>query len=281
MAKKKFICKVCGYVHEGDAAPEKCPVCGVPASEFVEQKPKGLFSDVNSNAYIILYSVVMVVLVAALLAVASFSLQGRQNANILNEKQQQIVKALGEDPQTTNYADVIAEAQILDASGNAVAGKSEADVFAALQDMRSTLEAGEYPIFKAKNGSVVIPVFGAGLWGDIWGYIALEPDLNTVKGIVMDHKGETPGLGAEIASAPHQALYVGKTIFDDGGNFVSVTLKKGGTNPSDPNYAHEVDAITGGTKTSDGVTAMLHDCLKNYLPYIEANKAANSTMSNN
>ena len=118
MAKKKFICKVCGYVHEGDAAPEKCPVCNAPASEFVEQKPKGLFSDVNSNAYIILYSVVMVVLVAALLAVASFSLQDRQNANILNEKQQQIVKALGEDPLTVKYGDVIAEAQILDADGN-------------------------------------------------------------------------------------------------------------------------------------------------------------------
>ncbi|OKZ03939.1 MAG: NADH:ubiquinone reductase (Na(+)-transporting) subunit C, partial [Alistipes sp. 58_9_plus] len=219
MAKKKFICKVCGYVHEGDAAPEKCPVCNAPASEFVEQKPKGLFSDVNSNAYIILYSVVMVVLVAALLAVASFSLQDRQNANILNEKQQQIVKALGEDPMTVIFGDVIAEAQILDADGKPVAGKSEADVFAALQDMRSTLDAGEYPIFKANNGCVVIPVYGAGLWDAIWGYIALEPDLNTVKGIVIDHKGETPGLGAEIASAPHQALYVGKTIFDNDGKF--------------------------------------------------------------
>lgn len=282
MAKKKFICKVCGYVHEGDAAPEKCPVCNAPASEFVEQKPKGLFSDVNSNAYIILYSVVMVVLVAALLAVASFSLQDRQNANILNEKQQQIVKALGEDPLTVKYGDVIAEAQILDADGKPVAGKSEADVFAALQDMRSTLDAGEYPIFKAKNGCVVIPVYGAGLWDAIWGYIALEPDLNTVKGIVIDHKGETPGLGAEIASAPHQALYVGKTIFDNDGKFVSITLKKGGANSNDPNYAHEVDAITGGTKTSDGVTAMLHDCLEKYIPYIEANKqAANSNMSNN
>lgn len=281
MAKKKFICKVCGYVHEGDAAPEKCPVCGVPASEFVEQKPKGLFGDVNSNAYIILYSVVMVVLVAALLAVASFSLQERQNANILNEKQQQIVKALGEDPLTAKYGDVIAEAQILDADGKPVQGKSEADVFAALQDMKTTLASGQYPIFKAKNGCVVIPVYGAGLWDAIWGYVALEPDLNTVKGIVMDHKSETPGLGAEISSAPHQALYVGKTIFDESGKFVSITLKKGGTKPEDPNYAHEVDAITGGTKTSDGVTAMLHDCLVNYIPYIDAHKAANSNMSNN
>ncbi len=281
MAKKKFICKVCGYVHEGDAAPEKCPVCGVPASEFVEQKPKGLFSDINSNAYIILYSVVMVVIVAALLAVASFSLQDRQNANILNEKQQQIVKALGEDPLTAKYGDVIAEAQILDAKGNPIAGKSEADVFAALQDMKSTLAAGEFPIFKAKNGCVVIPVYGVGLWDAIWGYVALEPDLDTIKGIVIDHKGETPGLGAEISTSAHHALYVGKKIFDDSGKFVSVALKKGGTNPNDPNYAHEVDAITGGTKTSDGVTAMLHDCLENYLPYIDANKAANSNMSNN
>ena len=71
---------------------------------------------------------------------------------------------------------------------------------------------GMYPIFKATEGSVVIPLYGAGLWGPIWGYIALEPDMSTVKGIVLDHKGETPGLGAEIATTKHQEMYVKKSV---------------------------------------------------------------------
>lgn len=226
--------------------------------------------NVDSNVYIILYSVVMVVVVAALLAVVSLSLQSRQNDNALNEKKQQIVTALGENPLTTDYDSVIAEAVMLDASGNPTDG----DVFAALQDLKGSIAAGKFPLFKAKNGCVVIPVYGAGLWDAIWGYVALEPDMSTVKGIVLDHKGETPGLGAEIATPAHQAKYVGKTVFE-GDDFVSITLKKGGANPSDANYAHEVDAITGGTKTSDGVTEMIRSGLGNYLPYLKANKSNN------
>ncbi len=226
--------------------------------------------NVDSNVYIILYSVVMVVVVAALLAVVSLSLQGRQNDNALNEKKQQIVTALGEDPLTTDYDSIVAEAVMLDTSGN----PTEGDVFAALQDLKGSIAAGKFPVFKAKNGCVVIPVYGAGLWDAIWGYVALEPDMNTVKGIVLDHKGETPGLGAEIATPAHQAKYVGKTVFE-GDDFVSITLKKGGANPADANYAHEVDAITGGTKTSDGVTEMIRSGLGNYLPYLKANKSNN------
>lgn len=226
--------------------------------------------NVDSNVYIILYSVVMVVVVAALLAVVSLSLQGRQNDNALNEKKQQIVTALGEDPLTTDYDSIVAEAVMLDASGN----PTEGDVFAALQDLKGSIAAGKFPVFKAKNGCVVIPVYGAGLWDAIWGYVALEPDMNTVKGIVLDHKGETPGLGAEIATPAHQAKYVCKTVFE-GDDFVSITLKKGGANPADANYAHEVDAITGGTKTSDGVTEMIRSGLGNYLPYLKANKSNN------
>ncbi len=226
--------------------------------------------NVDSNVYIILYSVVMVVVVAALLAVVSLSLQGRQNDNALNEKKQQIVTALGEDPLTTDYDSIVAEAVMLDASGN----PTEGDVFAALQDLKGSIAAGKFPVFKAKNGCVVIPVYGAGLWDAIWGYVALEPDMNTVKGIVLDHKGETPGLGAEIATPAHQAKYVGKTVFE-GDDFVSITLKKGGANPADANYAHEEDAITCGTKTSDGVTEMIRSGLGNYLPYLKANKSNN------
>ena len=223
--------------------------------------------NVNSNAYIIIYSVVMVVIVAVLLSVTSLSLQGRQKENMLNEKKQQIVKALGEDPATSAYADVVAEAAMLDKNGNKIEGKNDADIFNALGDLTASFAAGEYPIFKAANGCVVIPVYGAGLWGPVWGYIALEPDMNTVKGIVMDHAGETPGLGAEITTANVQNSFKGKTIFE-GADFVSVTMRKGGATNN-----HEVDAISGGTKTCDGVNAMIKTGIEGYLPYINANKS--------
>ena len=231
--------------------------------------------NTNSNVYIITYSVVMVVIVAVLLSLAAIGLKPRQDANILNEKKTQIVKALGYDPATVSYDKVVAEAALLNAEG-AVVNNDVAKVFEALQSVKDSRDAGEFPIFKATDGSVVVPLYGAGLWGPIWGYVALAPDMNTVKGIVLDHAGETPGLGAEIATAKHQALYVGKTVFE-GDELVGITLKKGGAAEG---AMHEVDAITGGTKTSDGVSAMIKDCLVSYKPYFEAVKAAAEQKSN-
>lgn len=261
MATKKFRCNVCGYIHEGDAAPETCPVCSAPASEFTELKKKGLLGDTNSNAYIIVYSTVMVVIVATLLAVAALSLQKRQYANELNEKKHSILLSLSAGDK--NYDEFIT-AHVLDAQGQPREG---GDVFALLNDLPTAFAEGEYPIFEAADGRVVIPVTGSGLWGPIWGYVALEKDMNTVAGIIMAHKGETPGLGAEIATPKYQSKFVGKKIFD-GDKFVSVVLRKGGAQ----NPEHEVDAISGGTKTSDGVTAMLYNSLGHYLPLLESRR---------
>ena len=224
--------------------------------------------NTNSNTYIIIYSVVMVVVVAVLLSLAALGLKSRQDANILNEKQTQIVKALGEDPAAVAYNDVIEKAVLLDASGAVVSEDTDA-VFAALNDLKGSFAAGQYPLFIATSG-VVVPLYGAGLWGPIWGYVALDTDMNTVKGIVLDHSGETPGLGAEITTAKHQAQYVGKSVFE-GEELVGITLKKGGADKSNP---HEVDAITGGTKTSDGVSAMILNSLNYYKPYFDAVRAA-------
>lgn len=279
MATKKFKCNVCGYIHEGDAAPANCPVCGVPASEFTElkQEKKGLFSDKNGNAYIIMYSTVMVVIVAVLLAVAAMGLQKRQYENELNEKKKSILLSLyagdavkqgvpaEELIKSIRYDDMI-DAYVVGEDGKRIDGE---DVFALLNDLPGAFAAGKYPLFEAKDGRVVIPVTGMGLWGPIWGYVALDKDMDTVAGIIMAHKGETPGLGAEISTAKYQTNFVGKTIFE-GDKFVSVTLRKGGV--KDP--AHEVDGISGGTKTSDGVTAMLYNSLENYLPLLEAKRAA-------
>ncbi len=261
MATKKYLCKTCGYVHEGDTPPTVCPVCKVGVSEFElqAQPKKGMLADKNSNAYIIIYSTVMVVVVAFLLAFTALSLKDRQAKNVLNEKKSAILLSLGAEDQ--DY-DKFIEAIAVDAEGNIVEDMTEDDVIKMLDDLKSTFAGDIYPIFKAKDGRVVVPVFGNGLWNIIWGYVALESDMNTISGVVLDHAGETPGLGAEIATPKHQAMYKGKTIFN-GEEFVAVKLMKGGaTNPE-----HEVDAITGGTKTSDGVSAMLFDSLEKYVAY--------------
>ena len=210
-----------------------------------------------------MYSTVMVVVVAVLLAVAALALKPRQDANDLNEKKQNILASLSAlDKSYDEYID----AYVVDKEGKRIEGE---EVFALLNDLPDTFKKGKFPIFEAKDGRVVIPVTGMGLWGPVWGYVALEKDMNTVAGIIMAHKGETPGLGAEIATPKYQARFVGKTIFE-GDEFVSVKLRKGGAKDA----AHEVDAISGGTKTSDGVTAMLYNSLENYLPLLEAKRAA-------
>lgn len=220
----------------------------------------------NSNTYIITYSTVMVVVVAIVLAVAALSLQDRQVANELNEKKSNILNSLGMDL-STDFDEAI-EAYAVDGAGagEKIEASAAFDMLKSNKSLRESRAAGSYLLFLNKeDGRVVIPIVGKGLWGDIWGYLALENDMNTVSGIVLAHQGETPGLGAEIATPKHQALYKGKKLFREG-EFVSISLRKGGA--KDPE--HEVDAITGGTKTSDGVTAMLRDCLESYVPYFKA-----------
>ena len=119
----------------------------------------------------------------------------------------------------------------------------------------------------------IIPLRGKGLWGPIWGFISFNADLNTVFAAVFDHKAETPGLGAEINTPSFQDTFQGKTIFEEG-EFVSIFVQKGGSNGD----IHKVDGISGGTITSDGVTDMLNERLKRYLPYfrlMEDNKEKN------
>ena len=224
----------------------------------------------NSNTYIIIYSTVMVVVVAILLAVAALSLQERQYQNELNEKKNNILQSLnavGENFDQMITADVIENGEKTETPADEVF-----EMMKTNKDLKDSYAAGKLYFFAAQDGRVVIPIVGSGLWGDIWGYMALESDMNTVAGIVMAHKGETPGLGAEIATPNHQALYKGLTIFE-GDEFVGITLRKGGAQ----NPAHEVDAISGGTKTSDGVTAMIQNCLGAYVEVLKAQPAEEAT----
>jgi Na+-transporting NADH:ubiquinone oxidoreductase subunit C len=135
-----------------------------------------------------------------------------------------------------------------------------------------TKEDRSYPMYLANvDGKqlAVIPMVGKGLWGPIWGYVALESDYNTVYGAVFNHKSETPGLGAEISEGFFQEPFEGKKIYDENGNLVSIDVKKGGADASNP---HAVDGITGGTITSNGVAEMLERTLGIYDSYFQNSK---------
>ena len=126
-------------------------------------------------------------------------------------------------------------------------------------------------IYTKDDGSKYYIVYtrGKGLWDEIWGNIALEEDLATIAGVSFDHRGETPGLGAEIKDNKAWAgQFIGKKIYDGSGNYTSVGVIKGGA--KDP--VHEVDGISGATITADGVAEMLHRGLKAYEPYLSTLK---------
>ena len=126
------------------------------------------------------------------------------------------------------------------------------------------------PLFVFNSGTekyYILSVRGKGLWDEIWGNIALEADLSTVAGASFDHKGETPGLGAEIKDNPaFPRQFEGKKLYNDNGEFVSITVRKGGAR--DP--LHDVDGISGATVTGDGVTKMLYQGLQKYEPYLQS-----------
>lgn len=239
----------------------------------------------ETNTYIIIYTVVMVVIVAVLLSVAALALQGRQQANIDVEKQGAILASVGlgqvqkGDDKTAviklEFKEHIVAQLVIDAQGNEVEGVKAFDLLSNLKaEYAAPTAERRLPLFVAQLSDgqrlYVIPVYGAGLWGPIWGYIALETDMDTIYGVSFDHKSETPGLGAEIASAHFRQQFVGKKLFS-GDDFVAISVMKGvGASAGNDNA---VDAVSGGTITSRGVQSMLHDCLSDFLPYFNRVRA--------
>jgi Na+-transporting NADH:ubiquinone oxidoreductase subunit C len=234
----------------------------------------------NSNSYTIFFASIMVVIVAVLLSLAAIGLQPYQSRNIKLEKMQNILSSIGVKAEAAEaekiFNQYLKEQIVLDKSGNPV--QNNIDAFEI--DLKKELDKARtgdadkqlFPLFvfnKDGNSYYIIPVRGKGLWGPIWGYLALEGDMNTLHGASFGHKGETPGLGAEIDTEEFQRQFVGKKIFDESGKFVSVKVVKGGAPPGD---AHGVDAISGGTITSNGVTEMLSRTLSSYIPYFTMNK---------
>lgn len=225
----------------------------------------------NSNLYIITYTVVMVVIVGALLAFLATSLKDKQAANVLNEQKVSIMKAFGEAD--ASFDEVVTMGSLTAGEFVAVEEADVQAVFDLLGNRKALAEAqDELPIFKMEKDGVikfVLPIVGKGLWGDIWGYVALQQteDNVVISGIVMDHAGETPGLGAEIATEKVQKAFEGKKLYNAEGAF-AVRMQKGGAQNE-----HQVDAITGGTKTCDGVNAMLAESIAKYEAFLKVAEA--------
>ena len=222
----------------------------------------------QGNAYTILYASVMVIIVAALLAVISVSLKPMQQANIEIDKKKQILSSVNIEATANNavelYSKYITESYVVDAQGAKIDGVDAFVVDVAAQVKKENAER-QLPVFVATldNGDLkyILPLYGAGLWGPIWGYIAVDADGNTIYGSYYAHQGETPGLGAEIEKPDFQKQFVGKHLFVEG-VMKPVDVMKVGQKPTDG--SEYVDAVSGGTITSKGVQDMIDNSL---LPY--------------
>lgn len=251
--------------------------------------------NTNGNTYTLIYSTVLVILVAAILAFVAMILQPMQNENVKKETIGKLLNAagqvdgsvtVGEDTDVIGlYTEHITDAFFVDGTGKKVGemniGKENAnDIQVSTtsdlkkqNDLLKKIEDGNndlltqlmLPVYVFDiNGNkvTVIPCYGAGLWGPIWGYVAISDDGKTIDGAVFDHKGETPGLGSKIADEPFFGQFKGKTL-GEGDNMFAVI--KGGAK-GDP---HGVDAISGATITSQALGRSINLWAKYYEPYLK------------
>ncbi len=198
----------------------------------------------NSNSYTIIYSAILVVIVAFLLAFVSQSLKSKQDANVALDVKKQIlyslnIRGLNDEMAEETYNNVVKDSVI-----------------------------GDLPIYVCDIDGAkkyVVPMKGMGLWGGISGYISIDADKETVYGAYFNHESETAGLGAEIKdSQAWQEKFQGKKLFKDGEEGIALSVEKKVTDPTT-----QVDVVTGATLTSNGVRDMLKDCLGKYISFFE------------
>jgi len=241
-----------------------------------------------SNTYVFRYAAILVILVAAVLSAAALLLKPAQDRNVAIAKMQGILSAAHVEATAKNAIDLydqyIVREKVINPSGELISvyhdgqfetGEVRAFDIELKKELYNKITGKDYklPLYEAeKDGQTlyIIPMEGKGLWGPIYGNLALKDDFNTVAGATFSHKGETPGLGAEIDQLFFQEQFIGKKIFDDNGNFTSIIVAKGGAKMLPQNMQiHGVDAISGGTITSNGVTDMLRDNLESYVAYFK------------
>ena len=232
--------------------------------------------NTNSNTYTVIYSIILVVVVAAVLAFAAMFLKPTQDANVKKDTIGQILTAATfagvEDAAILEiYKAEIESAILVDIEGNKVGELDieDCEVYGT-SDLKKQIaaESKALPVYIFKNGVTVVPCYGAGLWGPIWGYVGLEKDLKTIKAVRFGHKGETPGLGAKISDEPSFAeAFIGKTI---GAGELLFEVVKPANRQTENNG---VDAISGATITSQALGNTLNQWFGFYSNYFAKNSA--------
>lgn len=228
----------------------------------------------ESNSYTFIFAIVMVIVVGTALAFAATSLQPLQYKNQRQEKMQSILATVGIETDRAGaqakYDQYIKEELVLNSNGEVLEGAEAFEIDLAKEIKKEATEQS-FPLYIAEvegEKYYIIPLRGAGLWNAIFGYIALKDDVNTIKGVVFDHLGETPGLGAEITQVWFRERFADEKIFDESGNLIGVSVAKGESSTSKDD--NRVDAISGATITGNGVSEMLSERLKHYLPYFKS-----------
>lgn len=213
------------------------------------------------------------VVVGTALALTAMSLKDRQQANADADKMRQILASVKVVPEKneiiSDFDKYITDQFVIDENNNKLDGKAF-DVDVATQSKVSASDR-KLPVYVCtlSDGSTkyILPLYGAGLWGPIWGYVSLDSDGSTIYGAYFAHQGETPGLGAEIEKPAFSSQFDGKQMFKND-NFLPVAVVKKGQHPTgDEDY---VDGVSGGTITSKGVSAMISDCLLPYENFLQS-----------
>lgn len=233
----------------------------------------------HSNRYTFVYAITISVITAVLLAFASEGLKPLQQANIALDKKTNILRSVRLETQKREEIEQIYKNQVtelvVDARGELLSDVN-ANSVVLKEEVGKPAAERRLPVYlyTAEGGKkyFILPLYGVGLWGPIWGYLSVEEDFDTVYGAYFDHKGETPGLGAEISEKPFQQQFEGKKIMA-GDEFVSVYVAKT-TDKIPYGPEHRVDGISGGTITSRGTDEMLKDCIAPYLAYFNKLKTS-------
>lgn len=253
----------------------------------------------QSNTYIIVFSLILTAVLGGLLSGVSQVLgPAQKKAQDLDTKKQILGAVMPMDEVNSRtpeevlalYAEVITS-EVADYQGNILTTNEKGEPLVAEnvnieKNYKKAAEERQYPVFKyhqpGQSDNVeayIVPVFGAGLWDAIWGFMALNTDVESVKGITFSHRGETPGLGARITEGEVQARYQGKTFVDQSGSIVSLNMVKRENTPESDLGPHKVDGMSGATLTANGVNAMLNSYYGYYQNYF--NKHAKGKMAIN
>ena len=228
----------------------------------------------QSNVYTVIYSIVLVAVVGVVLSVVYQALRPAQLENIANDTKRQILASArltpgpGEDVSSLFDKHIISS-YIVNSQGDQIDPSTNPfDVNVSLE-VKKPADERLLPVFECTTNAglkYIVPVYGAGLWGPIWGYVAFDNNGNTIYGAYFAHQGETPGLGAEIEKPAFSGQFDGKDIFSNG-QFTSVAVVKLGKEPAGQAWVH---AVSGGTITSQGVQKMLFDSLEPYTAFFMA-----------